>query len=189
MATKADVFLAPYYGWMMERLLAGMRPVGGSRERVLLEQHRGPGSTADVEYATRKEPFAVMKSHVNFVVPDSQWERIAAYALDAHPAVHSFVKNSGLGFAIPYIHSGTGHDYMPDFIVRLKGQEVRFVIVETKGHDERLDEKRTAAERWVDAVNRDGRYGRWSYALLLDRAAIAEEIAAELSRLASSQAE
>ena len=187
-ATKADVFLAPYYGWMVERLLAGMRPVGGSRERVRLEQHRGPGSTADVEYATRKEPFAVMKSHVNFVVPDSQWERIAAYSLDTHPAVHSFVKNSGLGFAIPYIHSGTGHDYMPDFIVRLKGQGDRFVIVETKGHDERLDEKRTAAQRWVDAVNRDGRHGCWSYALLLDRATIAEEIDAELSRLTSAEA-
>ncbi|KAF4530633.1 hypothetical protein B566_EDAN018735 [Ephemera danica] len=84
-ATKADVFLSPYYGWMFERLLAGLRPAAGGRERVRLEQHRGPGTTADVEYATRKEPFAVMKSHVNFVVPDSQWERIAAYALDTHP--------------------------------------------------------------------------------------------------------
>lgn len=182
-ATKADVFLAPYYGWMFERLLAGMRHAGGGVERVRLEQHRGPGTTADVEYATRKEPFAVMKSHVNFVVPDSQWERVAAYALDTHPTVHSFVKNSGLGFAIPYLHSGTGHDYMPDFIVRLQGQADRFVIVETKGHDERLDEKRAAAQRWVDAVNLDGRFGRWSYALLRDRATIADEINFELNRL------
>ena len=185
-ATKADVFLAPYYGWMFERLLAGLQHAGGGRERVRLEQHRGPGTTADVEYATRKEPFAVMKSHVNFVVPDSQWERVAAYALDTHPAVHSFVKNSGLGFAIPYLHSGTGHDYMPDFIVRLQGQEARFVIVETKGHDERVDEKRTAAQRWVDAVNRDGRFGRWSYALLRDRATIADEINSELNRLSGT---
>ena len=182
-ATKAEVFLAPYYGWMFERLLSGLRPVAGGHECVRLEQHRGPGTTADVEYATRKEPFAVTKSHINYVVPDSQWERIAAYALDTHPAVRSFVKNSGLGFAIPYLHSGTGHDYLPDFIVRVQTPEARFLIVETKGHDDRLDEKRAAARRWVEAVNRDGRFGRWFYALLRDRAAIAQEIGVELERV------
>ena len=175
-ANLADVFLAPYYGWMFERLLTALRPSAGGQERVRLEQHRGPGTTADVEYATRKEPFAVLKSHVNCLVPDSQWERIAAYALDNHAQVHSFVKNSGLGFAIPYLHAGTGHDYMPDFIVRLQGERDRFVIVETKGHDERLAEKQAAAQRWVQAVNQDGRFGRWSYTLLRDRARIAEEI-------------
>ena len=187
-ATKADVFLAPYYGWMVERFLAGMTPAEGSVERIRVEQHRGPGTTADVEYATRKEPFAVLKSHVNFVVPDSQWERVAAYSLDTHPAVHSFVKNSGLGFAIPYVHSGQGHDYLPDFVVRLEGQEDRHVIFETKGYDDRLEEKKSAAQRWVSAVNRDGRYGSWSYVLLQDRAKIAEEIAVELDRLSLAAA-
>jgi type III restriction enzyme len=180
-ADVADAFLAPYYGWMFERLLTALQPAGGGRERVRLEQHRGPGSTADVEYATRKEPFAVLKSHVNYVVPDSQWERIAAYALDRHPLVRSFVKNSGLGFAIPYLHSGAGHDYLPDFIVRLHGEGERYVIVETKGHDDRLAEKQAAAERWVSAVNQDGRFGRWYFALLRDRARIPEEIDQHLS--------
>ena len=187
-ATKADVFLAPYYGWMIERFLACMKPVEGSFERIRVEQHRGPGTTADVEYATRKEPFAVLKSHVNYVVPDSQWERVAAYALDTHPAVRSFVKNSGLGFAIPYVHSGQGHDYLPDFVARLDGHEDRRIIVETKGLDDRLEEKTAAAERWVCAVNRDGRYGTWSYLLLRDRAKIAQEIAHELDRIATAVA-
>lgn len=65
---------------------------------------------------------------------------------------------------------------MPDFIVRPASQEPRYLIVETKGHDERLDDKRTAAERWVRAVNADGRYGHWRYLLLRDRERIAEEI-------------
>ena len=186
-ATKADVFLSPYYGWMFERMLAGLQLVTGSQERARLEQHRGPGTTAEVEYATRKEPFAVLKSHVNYVVPDSQWERIAAYALDTNPAVHSFVKNSGLGFAIPYLHSGTAHDYLPDFIARLVSHDKRYMIFETKGQDDRLAEKRTAALRWVDAVNRDGRFGRWSYVLLQDRARIADEIAVELSKASALQ--
>jgi len=182
-AEVSDVFLAPYYGWMMERLQAAIGPASGSTERIRVERHRGPGSTLDVEYVTRKEPFSVVKSHVNYVVPDSQWERIAAYALDKHPDVRSFVKNSGLGFAIPYVNGGIGHDYVPDFLVRLEGKEQRNVIVETKGFDERLDDKRSAAERWVSAVNIDGRYGKWSYVLLQDRARIAEEIDVRLKAI------
>lgn len=180
-ATVTDVFLAPYYGLMVERLLGNIEPPGGSCEGIRVERHRGPGSTTEVEYVTRREPFAVNKSHVNYVVPDSQWERVAAYALDNHPSVRSFVKNSGLGFSIPYVHGGQGHDYMPDFIVRLIGEKPCYVIVETKGHDERIDEKRAAAERWVKAVNADGRYGQWRYLLLQDRARIAEEIGVGLS--------
>jgi len=181
-ATEADVFLAPYYGLMVERLFGNIKPVECSREGIRVERHRGPGSTSEVEYITRKEPFSVTKSHINYVVPDSQWERIAAYALDSHPVVHSFVKNSGLGFAIPYLHAGQGHDYLPDFIVRLQQDRPSFVIVETKGHDDRVQEKQNAAERWISAVNQDGRFGHWRYLLLRNRAAIAEEIQTELCK-------
>jgi type III restriction enzyme len=136
-----------------------------------------------VDYATRKEPFAVLKSHLNYVVPDSQWERVAAYALDNHPKVRSFVKNAGLGFAILYLHAGQGHDYVPDFLAQLDGDDCRHVIVETKGHDERLPEKKAAAERWVRAINADGRYGKWAYLPLQNHAAIAEEIQIKLNSL------
>jgi type III restriction enzyme len=57
---------------------------------------------------------------------------------------------------------------MPDFIVRLKtdGEEgPRYLILETKGWDELEEVKRDAANRWVNAVNADGRYGRWQYAI------------------------
>lgn len=178
---RVDVFLAPYYGMMMERLLGAIVSTTTAGERVRLERHRGAGTTQDIDYATRKEPFAVIKSHVNYVVPDSSWERIAAYTLDNHPRVKCFVKNAGLGFAIPYFHAGTGHDYLPDFIVRLDLPEPRHVIVETKGYDERLGEKEAAAKRWVDAVNADGRFGRWSYLLLTQRASIGEELQTALN--------
>ena len=39
------------------------------------------------------------------------------------------------------------------------------LIVETKGFDEREEVKRAAAERWVAAVNADGTFGTWKYAL------------------------
>jgi type III restriction enzyme len=81
----------------------------------------------------------------------------------ARRAVDAFVKNAGLGFAIPYVHNGRGHDYQPDFIVRLK--DGRHLILETKGFDELADVKAAAAERWVAAVNADRTFGRWEYAM------------------------
>ena len=43
------------------------------------------------------------------------------------------------------------------------GQEVW--ILETKGYDALADIKSQAAPRWVSAVNADGRFGRWRYAM------------------------
>jgi type III restriction enzyme len=180
-STVADVFLAPYYGLLVERILSCLRHDDQVREVVRLERSRGPGSTAEVDFVTRREPLDVRKSHLNYAVPDSSWERVAAVALDNHPNVKCFVKNAGLGFSIPYVHAGQGHDYVPDFLVRLEGSEERHVIVETKGFDDRLSEKNLAAQRWVDAVNADGRFGTWSYLLLRNKERIAEEI---LERLA-----
>jgi len=78
--------------------------------------------------------------------------------------VEAFVKNAGLGFAIPYLHNGQPHDYVPDFIVRLKGEPPRHLILGTKGFDPLMEVKAQAAMRWVSAVNADGSYGQWFYA-------------------------
>jgi type III restriction enzyme len=106
----------------------------------------------------------VVKSHVNYVVADTaKWEQQAAYIIDTHPSVDAFVKNAGMGFAIPYIHNGQPHDYVPDFIVRLKTDSHTHLIVETKGFDDLADVKTAATHRWVAAVNADGRMGTWHY--------------------------
>ena len=58
------------------------------------------------------------------------------YHLDTHPNVVSFAKNSGLGFAGPYVHNDQDHDDVPDFLVRVadaKGIETGTLILETKG--------------------------------------------------------
>ena len=73
-----------------------------------------------------------------------------------HPRVVAFVKNQGLGFAIPYLHAGGGHEYIPDFLVRLDNGVT--LVLETKGgRDEKAEVKEQAARRWVAAVNADGR--------------------------------
>jgi hypothetical protein len=81
------------------------------------------------------------------------------------PATDAFAKNAGLGFAIPYLNNGQQDEYVPDFIVRIKAEQhrvQRYLILETKGFDP-LEEVKTAANRWANAVKADGRYGHWSY--------------------------
>ena len=162
-----DAFLSPYYGWVIERLVEAIRPDAGQGEVpevAVYESNRGPGSTADVDLWTSRDVREVVHSHVNYVVADTaRWEQAAAYVIDTHPAVEAFVKNAGLGFAIPYLWNGQMHDYIPDFIIRLKGAPDQYLILETKGYDPETEIKAQAAERWARAVNADGRYGRWQY--------------------------
>jgi type III restriction enzyme len=47
--------------------------------------------------------------------------------------------------------------------VRLKTEPPTHLIVETKGFDELAEVKSAAAQRWVAAVNADGRMGTWRY--------------------------
>jgi type III restriction enzyme len=84
--------------------------------------------------------------------------------------VQAFVKNQALGFAIPYLHEGGMHNYVPDFIVRLENGV--HLVLETKGHDPLEDVKRQAAERWVRAVNAEGSFGEWCYDLAHDMNAV-----------------
>ncbi len=172
-AKRVDAFLSPYWGFAVERLAEAIRPdvsSGEAPEVPRYEQDRETGSTADVDFWTSKPVKEVEKSHLNYVVSDSKWEQSAAYHLDAHPRVAAFVKNQNLGLAIPYLHSDGAHEYVPDFIVGL--DDGVHLILEPKGYDVLEEVKAQAAERWVAAVNADGRYGEWRYVVTHEMGAL-----------------
>jgi type III restriction enzyme len=168
-ADRKDLFLAPYYGWLVELLESGLRPdvaSGESAEVPLIERNRGVGTTGEVSFWTSRDVREVNRSHLNYVVADTlRWEQTAAYYIDRHGAVNAFVKNAQLGFAIPYFHNGQQHEYIPDFLIRLKNPQATHLVLETKGFDPLEQVKANAANRWVDAVNASGQYGRWDYVI------------------------
>lgn len=173
--TRLDLWIAPYYGLALERLHEAIRPADEGGKSLELPQYergrRRTGSTVEVDAWTSKPVLEVHKCHLNLMVAHTQsWEQQVAQRLDKHPKVLAFVKNEFLSFAIPYLFDGQDHEYYPDFLVRLDTPgEPLTLIIEVKGRpDPQVQEKRQAAERWCAAVNAEGSFGRWGYAIVRD---------------------
>jgi type III restriction enzyme len=131
-----------------------------------LDRFRPRGSTEAVMFNTTRDVESTNKSHVNYVVLDNgKWERSAAYYLERMPEVVAYVKTDGLGFTIPYIHDNVTRNYRPDFIIKYRrGDDELNVVMEVKGFEPEEDKaKRSAAQRWVSAVNHHGGFGRWEF--------------------------
>ncbi len=122
-------------------------------------------STGDMQAWFTSKPCApTARSHINLCVYDSTWEASDAYELDHHSNVEAWVKNDHLGFEIVYIFDGETHKYRPDFLVRLRTGDT--LILETKGHDTPKDQaKREFLDEWVRAVNGQGGFGSWRWAV------------------------
>jgi type III restriction enzyme len=101
--------------------------------------------------------------------PEELWEYRAAAALDAHPKVLRFVKNDHLNFAIPYRYQTGDVSYVPDFLAVIACEDGRetTLVLEVKGwlHDQ-VAAKNASAQKWVDAVNAEGAWGRWAFAIV-----------------------
>jgi type III restriction enzyme len=139
--------------------------------RAVLDPYTPEGSTLDVNFNTSKAERwwpRPDRSHINWVVLDSDWEAMLADAIESHPRVHSYAKNHNLGFEVPYLREGEPHRYRPDFLVRLEAAEPTTLVLEVKGfrgHDAMLKAE-TMRTRWIPAVNRLGTFGRWGFAEL-----------------------
>jgi type III restriction enzyme len=169
-----------------ERLFNALIHQPGHRDPKLLPILRPfdpEGSTADVDFFTRKVVIDATKSHINRVVLDgpaggNTWEQIVAMICESNDDVAAYVKNDRLGFTIPYIHEGRTYQYVPDFLLRLQPRsedEARTLIVEVSGGRKSAHspgsvqaKAETARYQWCAAVNNHGGYGRWGYIEIKD---------------------
>lgn len=107
---------------------------------------------------------AVKKSHINLCVFDSTWEASEAFELDRNENVVSWVKNDHLGFDIHFVFKGIVKKYRPDYLIKLKNNEM--MILEVKGVDSQENKtKREFLDEWVKAVNSNGGFGKWKWAV------------------------
>lgn len=114
------------------------------------------GSTKYVNGNTVKDVYATAKSHINFVVMDSDWEGICAKTLEEMDNVLCYVKNQFLGFAIPYTKDGIDRLYFTDFIARVVTSDgtIKNLMIEISGMSKDKAEKKWYVEnRWLPAVN------------------------------------
>ena len=137
-----------------------------TEKKVLVFDYERPiRSTADMRtWYTGKPCEYTDCSHINCCVYDSTWEASEAFELDRNKYVSAWVKNDHLGYEIPYVYQGAVHKYRPDFIIRLV--DGSYLVVETKGRDTQKDKiKRSYLNEWVEAVNADGRFDKWQWAV------------------------
>lgn len=150
--------------------------IGDSPVKAMLDPYNQLGTTSDVSFYTSKRDrweTSHEKSHVNWVILDSDWEAEFCRIAEAHPKVVSYVKNHGLGLEVPYQFGSTSRKYIPDFIVRVddgNGDDLLNLIVEIKGYrgEDAKEKASTMKTYWVPGVNTHERFGRWAFAEFTD---------------------
>jgi len=138
----------------------------------VLDPYRPVGSTNGVFFQTSLHCVKTIRSHISHIACHAKvWERDLAVQLERHPAVLSYVRNYRLDYSIPYQWGGQTHQYVPDFIVRIRQRDgsLLHLVLEVKGMEDNIDRiKASATRKWVDAVNNWGKLGDWDYDLVRD---------------------
>ncbi len=152
--------------------------------KALLDPYNPTGSTAHVSFNTSKTKrweTNHLKSHINWVILDSDWEAEFCRVAEAHEKVISYVKNHSLGLEVPYRYGSGTRQYRPDFIVQLDDGHDDFLnlVVEIKGFrgEDAKDKKLTMDTYWIPGVNNLNNYGRWAFAEFVDVFAMQHDFA------------
>ena len=152
--------------------------------RALLDPYNPTGSTMHVNFNTSKTErwqTSSQKSHINWVILDSDWEAEFCRVAEAHPEVIAYVKNHSLGLEVPYRYGSETRQYRPDFIVRINdGQDDPLnLIVEIKGYrrEDAKEKKLTMESYWIPGVNNLQTHGRWAFAEFTDVFEIQQDFA------------
>jgi type III restriction enzyme len=175
------------------RRFLGERPI-----KALLDPYNPTGSTSHVRFNTSKAlrwdtSGPPPKSHINWVVLDSDWEGEFCRVAESHPKVRAYVKNHGLGLEVPYRYGSETRKYLPDFVVLVDDghgdDDLLHLVVEIKGYrrEDAVEKKSTMDTYWVPGVNHLGTYGRWAFAEFTEvyqiEADFAKKVEAEFNKM------
>lgn len=161
-----------------DRLMAAITRAqeGGGRVLAMLDPYNPEGSTRYVSFMTSRERYETSpRCHVNYAIPDSDWEIEFCRVADRHPRVLAWVKNHNLGFEVPYTAGGEARRYRPDFILKVDdgrgADDPLNLVVEIKGYrgEDAKDKAETMTTYWVPGVNNLGTLGRWAFAEFTER--------------------
>lgn len=143
---------------VVDHIARGINPQHNTTEfiRPVFNYYNKFSSTKYVNGNTVKDVYPTEKSHINYVVMDSDWEGICAKTLEEIETVECYVKNQFLGFAIPYTKDGKDKQYFTDFIARVRSKDgtIKNLMIEISGMSKDKAEKKWFVEnRWIPAVN------------------------------------
>ncbi len=139
--------------------------------KAVLDPYNMEGSSIYVNFTTSnpcRYETNEHKSHINYVIGDSDWELDMAEALENCPRVMAYVKNHSLGFEVPYLFGSEPRKYRPDFIAKVNdgslGDPLNLVI-EVKGYrnEASVEKSNTMKAFWVPGVNNLKKFGRWAF--------------------------
>ncbi len=152
--------------------------------KALLDPYNPTGSTAHVSFNTSKTErweTNALKSHINWVILDSDWEAEFCRVAESHENVIAYVKNHSLGLEVPYRYGSQTRQYRPDFIVHINDgrEDILNLIVEIKGYrgEDAKEKKLTMDTYWVPGVNNLKKYGRWAFIEFTDVFAMQHDFA------------
>lgn len=165
--TVGDYFTGALTKIQQAIITENLEQLGDKKLLPVLAPYDTTGSTRYVDFLTTKPVRETVKSHVNYVVADTEeWEQGVAKKLEQMPEVISYVKNQNMGFTIPYEHEGAAHHYLPDFIALLempdKSKLNLLIEVTGKKDDKKKIKVKTARDLWVPAINNFEKFGNWA---------------------------
>jgi type III restriction enzyme len=187
---RRELALEKYATLLRERVRDGIVAAAATEDAPLLpivNSYKPFASTSDANFRTARPVVALSRSHLNFAVLHSGWEKDAVEILEDMDGVEAYSPNDrNVGFTVPYEYLGSPARYEPDFVVRMRGVEPgkgRLVLLEIKGRggefrdEDRVLAKNAAAKKWVDAVNNARRFSRWEFEICRDLAGLRATLA------------
>ncbi len=148
---QEELALETYTKRVVELLQAAIQPVDSEGQTTLLpllNRWKPIGTTAEVNFKTKRPCYPTKRSHIDQVVLDTgTWEQSAAFYLEASQHVACYARNDQMGLAIPYTADDDDHAYMPDFLVRLNDPWQSVLVLEIKGRRNRRGRSSTPRRR------------------------------------------